>query len=95
MKTLKITLSAIALSTLAALAGPGGSASSFTTGPASQAHGCPMIKAQTKLVGAQYAKAGGPVQQITGYRHERCTGTSVTAMTCRPAGASCAAMRHG
>lgn len=99
MKTLKITLSVLALATViagTALAGPSNPASSFTgITPVRQAQGCPMIKAETKLVSSQNVKANGPTQKTIGYRHEGCTGASVAKMTCGPSGATCASMRQG
>jgi len=99
MKTMKPILSAVALATAiagTALAGPSNPASSFTgIIPVRQAQGCPMMKSERKLVSSQNVKANGPVQKTIGYRHEGCTGGSVTKMTCGPSGAACASMRRG
>jgi len=98
MKILTKTLSAIAFVTLtagAALAGPSNPSSSFGgTVPVRQTSGCPMIKAETKLVNAPNVKTNGLTQKISGYRHEGCTGATPAKMTCGSNGASCASMRQ-
>lgn len=98
MKTLKHTLSALALVILtagASLAGPSNPASSFTgTAGNTRAGGCPMIKAETRLAANANHKAGSPVQQITGFRHEGCTTSQAGHLVCQPSGVSCSHMRQ-